>query len=67
MRNDKMLNVKIIKSEPEKVINVTLHENDLKLVKEIRDKIGLVQSIKVFRLMAGCSLVDAKNYVEGID
>lgn len=57
-----MLNVKVIKSEPDKVINVTLHENDLKLVKEIRDKIGLVQSIKVFRLMANCTLLDAKNY-----
>lgn len=62
-----MLNVKIIKNEPNKVLNVTIHENDLKLIKDIRDKIGLVQAIKVFRWMAQCSLIDAKNYVEGMD
>lgn len=61
-----MLNVKIIKSEPNKVTEAWLHENDIQLVKEIYHKIGYVQSIKVFRLMVKCSLIDAKNYVDNL-
>ncbi len=59
-----MLTVHVTKSEPIKPVEVWLHENDLNLVKEIYHKLGYVQSIKVFRLMAKCSLTDAKNYVD---
>lgn len=55
----------IVPSDPELI--VTLWSTDVKMLKDIRDKVGLVAAVKVCRLLAkGASLKDAMNYVRSL-
>lgn len=62
-----MLTVKIIQAVEPSNRTVYLSSYDIQLVKDIRDKIGKVSAVKVFRLMTKCSLKEAVDYVNGME
>lgn len=57
--------ISTVKTEPDLIVR--LLDVDVRMVKDIRDKVGLVPAIKVLRLLAkGCGLRDAMDYVKGL-
>jgi len=40
------------------------YHHDVTFITEIRNKMGLIAAIKVVRLASGCSLTQAKEFVE---
>lgn len=62
------LNVTIIETKKiDEIVNVNLFDTDVVMLGNIRDKVGLIAAIKVFRLMVPrCGLKDAKEYIENI-
>lgn len=63
-----MLNVRIVEPKVEEVIELVIHRNDINTIIAIREKVGVVAAIKAFRWLTKdkVSLLDAKNYVEGL-
>jgi ribosomal protein L7/L12 len=69
MEETMTINVTVIPTAKlnEPVRHVNLLDTDVAMLKDIRDKVGLIQAIKVCRLLIkDCGLKDAMDYVRGL-
>lgn len=47
--------------------NVTVREFDANLIKDVREKVGVIQAIIVARWLTKCSVKTAKDFVVGLE
>lgn len=60
------MGILIVKDDPKPETDYKISQYDAELIENIKKRLGPIAAMRVVRWATGCSLLDAKRFVEGV-